>query len=1256
MHWIDATDLKQWAFRRDCQDHLPLVVRRLIRATSPGISQILIPAGDSVHYSGWDGILDVNIGTEYIPEGYSVWEFSTNQKIKDKAEDDYQKRTNDALGVDRTAATYVFVTARVWADKDEWVAEKQRDGKWKDVRVYDATILEEWLEEAPAVGAWLAKYLRIFLDDVDTAEDYWKEWISATEPPLTSNLILSGREIQVEAVRQWLCAPPSLLTLQAASREEALAFFIAVTEKLSETEKDSFFSRCLIINNLKSFRSASLKRNPLILVNRFEETDAIGKALQNGHHVFVPLGIGNVVAREKIVLPRFEREAFVAALKEMGLSEEKAKKFSKDSGRSLSVLRRQLSSIANQPKWAQQESAREIIPAVLIGRWVEKNKSDRSAISSIAKEPYEVISGRLAKWLVGPDSPLYKIGDAWRLTSPIDALFALAPYLTKQDVESFKEVALDVLGELNPALELEPEDRWKASVYGKEPKYSGWLREGIAQTLVLIAVFGEEAGLSAVSSPQTWIDLLVKDLLYKADWKKWSSLTDILPLLAEASPTSFLEAVEESLSADEPSIMEMFSESGGITPSSAHTGLLWALEGLAWNPQLLGRATALLGELAKRDPGGKLCNRPISSLRDIFLLWLPQTFAPLEKRMEALDMLIDRVPEIGWKLLVTIMPQGHDTVMPTHMPRWREYMGNQNSNITIAEHLASISAVTAKIAANVGIDGNRWAGVIEKMPNLPPTDRQSIIEKLGLCSEQITVGREKAWAALRHLLYSHRSFPDADWALPDIELSEIEKIYSSLEPLEIYAKLTWLFDKAWPELPEGRSDGNYEEQQKIINQQRNEAISLIIENQGIKGIIAFAEKVSEPWQLGLMMAQRHVDQADEELILSYLEPGKSKEILTFSQAYVCWHANQKETDWISAHINKAKEDYWSMDKIINFALALPCNRYTWDQIEKFGSDVQEGYWGKCGTNFYGLPPDDKVYGIMQLLGVARFFTALDAAAMVAEELPSSLILEVLQKAVTAPADSEDSKRFDAHDVVRLFQRLDKLGDADEKELARLEWAFLPVLSKEWHGRSPRLLHKELASDPSFFAEVIKWIYKAKDEEKVENKELNEDFLQQRARRAYDLLSSWEIVPGSISGSSIDLNKLRDWVQKARQLCAESGRGDVGDSHIGKLLAHARAEKGTWPPEAVCIIIDTTNSEALDDGFYVGICKKRGVVTKAAFEGGRQERELANRFKHYSDSLSAKWPRTVSVLAKVAESYEYQAKMEDKDAERRDLEY
>src|SRR3546814_6995564 len=75
------------------------------------------------------------------------------------------------------------------------------------------------------------------------------------------------------------------------------------------------------------------------------------------------------------------------------------------------------------------------------------------------------------------------------------------------------------------------------------------------------------------------VDALVSRLLHAVEARKWLSQQSDLPLLAEASPRAFLEAVELDLRSDDPQLLAMLRpvKSGGFD-SPDRTGLLWALE------------------------------------------------------------------------------------------------------------------------------------------------------------------------------------------------------------------------------------------------------------------------------------------------------------------------------------------------------------------------------------------------------------------------------------------------------------------------------------------------------------------------------------------------------------------------------------------------------------------------------------------------------------------------------------------------------
>src|ERR1700736_4287266 len=89
-------------------------------------SSVAIPSDESVQLPEWDGICNVDNGTEHIPSGNSGWEIGTQrQGIKAKADEEYTKRTAKPLGLDRKKTTFVFVTPRHWTKKGEWARARR---------------------------------------------------------------------------------------------------------------------------------------------------------------------------------------------------------------------------------------------------------------------------------------------------------------------------------------------------------------------------------------------------------------------------------------------------------------------------------------------------------------------------------------------------------------------------------------------------------------------------------------------------------------------------------------------------------------------------------------------------------------------------------------------------------------------------------------------------------------------------------------------------------------------------------------------------------------------------------------------------------------------------------------------------------------------------------------------------------------------------------------------------------------------------
>ena len=1259
MKWIETIEIRNWAERRDCQDSLPQLIRKLIRATSNSIKSIKFPSGENVLIGGWDGILEVSEETEYLPLGVSLWEMGTNSDIKKKAEADYEKRSKNPLGYNPGDSTFVFVTPRLWTKGDKWAEEKKKEGIWKDIRVIDAEKIDEWLEIAPTVSAWLAiKHLGKYPSDgIQSTDDFWEEWSAGPKIKLNPEILLGGRKEQVERIID-LSLSPNVTAIEATSREEALAFIVSCFKNNPDKEED-FFARSVIVDNVDSFRRLSVLKNQIILIPRFEDIGILNRAVANGHTVFTPLSADSSANwSNKIVLPHISRESFIEALVKSGITKDLAEKYSKESARNITILRRQLEFTRNVPEWSKAENVREIVPALLVGRWNENSENDRNILTKISGENYDEYSKKLNRWLQSSDSPLVKIGDNWRLASPLDSWINASKYLTKNDFNLLHSSFNEVLNEIDPAFDLDPGKRHMSIVFDKKMQYSTWIREGMIQSLVLISIFDNQLHFDLPITGGLWVDSIIKEFLNTNNPFLWKSIEGKLPLIAEASPKEFLSSVEYYLSVEKSPVAALFEEEPGfLTSHSYHTGLLWALENLAWVPEYLSRVSVILAKLSAIDPGGSLSNRPINSLVEIFKPWHYQTFAPFEERMEILRLLTKREKDVAWTLLIRLLPEPTGGIaMPTNRMRWRLFEHDFEIRYTYQEIFKTHSEIVDILLSIFDWSESKLENLIEVSVNLLPKDRNKILTFLDKNTSIIQQTDYLPWHKIRSILSHHRSYPDAKWALSEAELKIYDKLYLDLQPSDSIKSSSWVFDEYWPKFPEGSNYNKvtHDEQEKIVHEKRIEILKSIYNQYGINKIIELSTIVKEPSILGDTLAYFFDSESEILPLCELLYKGKND--YRFIQSFLFRRSIKNGINWILELFQKL----WNLD-FDNYALAellVPViqTKELWDFVNKSKSDIKELYWIKMTPRFWNLSPEEKVMGINNLIEYKRYFTAIDTCSHTVNDIPIRMIETLLEKAATEGASEE--VRFDGYEVGRLFEAIDKRMETDKSILIKLEWLYLPFLASYGNTRSPKLLHEEIASNPEFFIDLLKWAYKPNNDELLEEerKELSEEQIKNRANNAFQLLHSWKKIPGIDENGKINTDFLNSWVRNVRDLAAKIDRAEVADDRIGQVLAQYPENDFSWPPDEICNLIETINNKDIKTGFSVSTFNKRGSSTRGAYDGGNIEREHAKYFDKLSNRIRNKFPNTAAVLDHLARNYEVDAKRMDESAEKDKLEY
>lgn len=1264
---VNATGINSWANKRSAQDQLPRLLRRLVSVTTEGVKFISVRADEGVLLEGFDGYLEVETGNEFVPDGKSAWEFGTDKKVKSKADKDYVKRKeNLPSGIVPAEVTFVFVTPRRWSKKDEWMHGRQAEGFWREVRAYDADDLETWLESAYGVHVWFSILLGTHPETAIDIEHFWLDWSQVTSPHFSAEMVISGRDEIVEQLHRWLNDSPSSIALRAESSAEATAFFAAALHALPSEQRERAFSTCLIAEDISAWRHLSASNDPLILIPNFSEREAVTRAVQKGHHVLIPLGNADAELPSTVNIPRLRRSNAYQALLNMGVSEGQAGELATLARRSFLALKRKLAinPAVQIPAWAAPSEARNLLPAVLAGGWCDANEKDRDALAKLAQSSYEAVNDSVVRWANESDPPLRRVSNSWLVASREDSWLLLARYLSPRYLENFENVALEVLGRMDSTFELSPDERWRArfmaTLLSEDVSHSGMLREGIAETLAIMAARSETTRWADEITGQERVNRIVGVLLRRANenWQLWASVAHQLPLLAEASPVVFLDAVDAGLAGDRPVLVNLFYESGDpLTSSSPHTELLWALELLAWHPDYLGRAALALAKLARLDPGGKLLNRPHRSLREIFLCWHPQTTASLEQRLQVIDAVRAREPEVSWTLRCALLPELHSVAHPTSTPRWRrrEWISESRPQPTYDEIWHAVSEVVSRLLSDVGVSGSKWGDLIRRLSDLPRKEQDAIIERLTTLDVQgFTAGeRLTVWTTLRNTISNHREYQVAEWAMPAELTDKLEQIYERFTPEDIVDRHAWLFSyeaHLVRPVPYRKNEFHdyHESKRNLIESARSEAVVTLHNAGGIDLLVTAAARAAQPAELGLLLGTSGLlGDGDDDFLNQCLTSTDDPHAL-FARGFVMGRFQNEGWQWVVTKLTADNVQHWSPEQRAGFLMCLPFEGQTWDIAEAFGEATRGEYWRRVVVRHYPKL-EEAERAVKNLVEYKRPQDTIEFIGFWGrkEELivPAELVVDVLSQLLSVTTEVQINWNSLGYNVQQLISLLEQSGEIEETRIAMLEWAYMPVL--ENYGRGPKLLHRELSRNPDFFVEVVCNIYRADDGEP----DATSEYEPAMVKLSYKLLDSWRSCPGVMEDGTFDTSAFRRWVIQAREKLQEQKRADIGDRYIGHALAFAPfGGDGAFPHEAVRDLIEELVNPKIERGIEVQIFNNRGVVTRALAEGGIQEQQIADRYSDYARKVGDRHHRTAAMLRRIAENYYAHARRQDARAE------
>jgi hypothetical protein len=732
-----------------------------------------------------------------------------------------------------------------------------------------------------------------------------------------------------------------------------------------------------------------------------------------------------------------------------------------------------------------------------------------------------------------------------------------------------------------------------------------------------------------------------------------------LPLYAEAAPEEFLGIIERDLRTGSPASLGLMRPVGGdFFSSPVRTGLLWALEGLAWNPDLLPRTALVLARLANIEINDNWVNKPINSLESIFRAWMPQTEANHDTRVNVLKMLTRKFSDIGWKICMDQF-EHHQSGHYSHKPRWRSEGYGFGEPFPTWGPVHAFQREVVELALSWEEHSlETLSDLVERMHFLSPEHQVRAWDLVATWGAGSASDSDKAklrekirTSALSRRAALRNKRKGGDTAL----VTAAKAAFRALEPVGIVNKHLWLFKDHWVDESADELEDiekiDYQEREKRIGALRVNALREVYGGAGAAGLLELASRGRAPWIVGALAPDAIEIEDLESLLTAAFDAvvhGAQETASYISLIGGALHAiaedGRRET--VIEAVSAACPEF-ERARLLTLA---PFIRSTWKLVDGLSEEAARKYWEEVRPDLVRGEADEKQEGVARLLDTRRPRAGFCSVKYDLEILDVELLFRLLSAIAKDGNDKAGEYQLDSYHIEEAFKRLDSSGRFTLDQMASLEFAYMEGLRKLGGGDKgygiPNL-ERYVEANPEMYVHALVWAYRRGDKQAdPEPFQVAPDLVKEMAKRGHHLLGAIHRIPGHDDLGNLDARRLAKWIATVRKMAAELDRAEVADLSLGGLLANAPVgEDGVWPCEPVRDVMEELQFEDMMRGAHTGLYNLRGVHWRA--RGGDQERELAEKYRAWARALQFSHPFVSSnLLMGMVRTYEREASRED----------
>ncbi len=1192
---------------RRIQELLPELVGKLIKA-SVNPKHFRFPKGEDIRLRGFDGELESNEETAYIPVGYSVWEMSTERDCTSKANKDFLKREPDP------EKTYVQLFLHEWPKANEWLEEKSGAG-WKGIKTIHGTQLIEWLEDCPAIHRWLAFILGERIEDCLDSEEAWKFWASETQVRSIEELVLADRGDNVEKLAKVLEGEPCSIAVIGESTSDASAFIVGTIK-----DNDILAARFLRILDVSQFNQLSSSGTGLILLVPLETPD-IGYAIdERKHHIIyaLPKEIHHL-ANIEIKLTEINYSSRQSALVRMGLKRGRSDKIVSQCQNNLEFIRMHPDlgpRHHNTFPWMRESKYSGMLKTLFCFGSLDLNNSDEITLfAETSNTSVEKLRSLLDELLQFENHPIVLRHNWVHIESRIPLWSAIKnnPINSDQLEDIFCKVFDFTLRG--------PQDE---SLDQSSLNFSSILKKNLIDLLRFYSYLIETGSDKSIVPTQSFLDEVAYNILSKTSLH-WQS--QIIKGLAEATPDVVLDHIDYVASSlGEESMSEL--NGNGYQVFSA-------LEVLAWHQDYIVKVTRTLGRIANNNFDQNLKLQSIQCLGRVYKLWFPQTVISKDERMKLLEDLLLPSQPASWMILMNLIPRSsRDSAFPSSTPEWKEWDENLGK-ITRREYIESIDRlmdIAFTLISESPLD--RWEELIRRFAYIPETSFEKGIGILAEILLSTDINKQQIQDRIRtevkRLLGHEKFFGDKKQMLGEERCTVLTHLMEIGPPLSDIEHCFYLLSEPIPyEVADiGRID-SIKRREKTEELQVSAVRELYLK-EDIKGLELLVDQLKNEVSIYMVLDKIEEFKTDKNLFLWLFSENPRLERI--ASQLITWKS-RREPNWLETIIRSNPQ--WDDEKWSKLCKYYSLCNILLRFIES-KPNIKDRFWSER-WDFMVTPEHIEILNevIEKLLVYKKIASAFECLNMAISQRENSVGPEIIKKALifqtTDPInDNGIYSILDSSNTANLIRWL-QTKQIDEETMIQIEWLHLLDIVDN-HG-TPSVTLDKLTSDPIFFVDYFHTI----SIEAERATDISDRFLTDRKNNT--LLSLLTTLPGEADGV-VNPEILEDFINKARDQAQHIVNLEEIDIKLGRWLGQSQNDHqdGFWPCSAVRRIFENC-SKTIEQAFIDITIYPDNISMWSGSGSGSRYTEKIEMYKKSAQALSLTFPQTAKMLRVIYKHYE-----------------